>query len=169
MTRMRPEWAVLVVARPRVCHNKTTNAPTPSDRYGHQAGDVTLKRVARAALGQVHRPLDLLARYGGEEFAALLYDVDERQAREIAERMRLAVSSIAIEHRDSRAARVVTISIGVAAVQPSYGRTPLGALQLADEALYAAKVAGRNRVHLAAEADYLDLETGIFAQRAVGG
>jgi diguanylate cyclase (GGDEF)-like protein len=130
---------------------------------------VTLKRVARAALGQIHRPLDMLARYGGEEFAALLYDTDGRQAREIAERMRLAVSAIAIEHRDSRAARMVTISVGVAAIRPAYGRTPLGAVQLADEALYAAKVAGRNRVHLAAEADYSDLETGIFEQRTAEG
>jgi diguanylate cyclase (GGDEF)-like protein len=99
----------------------------------------------------------------------LLYDVDGRQALEVAERMRLAVSSIAIEHRDSRAARMVTISVGVAAIQPSHVRTPLGALQLADEALYAAKTLGRNRVHLAAEADYSDLETGVFEQRVAEG
>lgn len=140
-----------------------------NDRYGHQAGDATLRRVARAVQGQIHRPLDVLARYGGEEFAALLYDVDGRQALEVAERMRLAVSSIAIEHRDSRAARMVTISVGVAAIQPSCGRTPLGALQLADEALYAAKMQGRNRVHQAAEADYSDLETGVFEQRVAEG
>lgn len=140
-----------------------------NDRYGHQAGDATLHRVARAMQGQIHRPLDVLARYGGEEFAALLYDVDGRQALEVAERMRLAVSSIAIEHRDSRAARMVTISVGVAAIQPACGRTPLGALQLADEALYTAKTQGRNRVHLAADADYTELETGIFEQRVAEG
>ncbi len=78
----------------------------------------------------ISRPLDVLARYGGEEFAAILYDVDARQARDIAERMRLAVSAMSIEHRNSRAGRTVTVSIGVAAIQPRPERGPLGALQL---------------------------------------
>jgi diguanylate cyclase (GGDEF)-like protein len=133
-----------------------------NDRYGHQAGDATLRSVANALQAQICRPLDMLARYGGEEFAAILYDVEPQQAHEIAERMRHAVSAIAIEHRDSRAAPVVTISIGVAAVLPAAGRESRGALQLADEALYAAKVGGRNKVHLAADADYSGLDTGIF-------
>src|SRR5262249_55396704 len=60
-----------------------------NDLYGHQAGDVALQHVAKAVQAQIHRPLDLLSRYGGEEFAALLYDVDGPQARDIAERMRL--------------------------------------------------------------------------------
>lgn len=136
-----------------------------NDRYGHQAGDVALQQVAKAVQAQIHRPLDLLSRYGGEEFAALLYDIDAAQSRDIAERIRLAVSGLSIEHRGSRVARVVTISIGVAAIQPSAERGPLGALQLADEALYTAKVGGRNGVHLAAEADYSDLRTGVFVQR----
>ncbi len=139
-----------------------------NDRYGHQAGDVALQQVAKAVQAQIHRPLDLLSRYGGEEFAALLYDVNNAQAREVAERMRLAVSAMAIEHRGSRTARVVTVSIGVAAIQPLASRGPLGALQLADEALYAAKVRGRNNVHLAAETEYSDLETGVFAQQSFG-
>ena len=139
-----------------------------NDRYGHQAGDVTLRRVANALQAQISRPLDMLARYGGEEFAAILYDVERQQAHEIAERMRNAVSVIAIEHRDSRAARVVTISIGVAAILPAAEREPRGALQLADEALYAAKVGGRNKVHLAAEADYSGLDTGIFMPQLAG-
>ena len=140
-----------------------------NDRYGHQAGDVALQQVAKAVQAQIHRPLDLLSRYGGEEFAALLYDVNDAQAREVAERMRLAVSALAIEHRGSRTARVVTVSIGVASIQPLASRGPLGALQLADEALYAAKVRGRDNVHLAAESEYSDLETGVFAQQSFGG
>ena len=139
-----------------------------NDRYGHQAGDVALQQVAKAVQAQIHRPLDLLSRYGGEEFAALLYDVNNAQAREVAERMRLAVSALAIEHRGSRTARVVTVSIGVASIQPLASRGPLGALQLADEALYAAKVRGRDNVHLAAESEYSDLETGVFAQQSFG-
>jgi len=137
-----------------------------NDRYGHQAGDAALQQVAKAVQAQIHRPLDVLSRYGGEEFAALLYDVDAAHARDIAERIRLAVSALSIEHRGSSVARVVTISIGVAAVQPSADRGALGALQLADEALYTAKVGGRNSIHLAAESDYSDLRTGIFVQRS---
>lgn len=140
-----------------------------NDRYGHQAGDVALQQVAKAVQAQIHRPLDLLSRYGGEEFAALLYDFDGPQASDIAERMRRAVAAMSIEHRGSHVARVVTISVGVAAIQPSADRGPLGALQLADEALYAAKVGGRNSVHLAAESDYDDLRTGVFAQQSFAG
>jgi diguanylate cyclase (GGDEF)-like protein len=140
-----------------------------NDRYGHQAGDVALQQVAQAVQAQIHRPFDVLSRYGGEEFAALLYDIDAQRARDIAERMRLAVSTMAIEHRGSRVARVVTISIGVAAIQPVADRGPLGALQLADEALYAAKVRGRNRIHVAADSDYSDLRTGIFARGSFAG
>ena len=91
------------------------------------------------------------------------------RSRDIAERIRLAVSALSIEHRGSRVARVVTISIGVAAIQPSADRESLGALQLADEALYTAKVGGRNNVHLAAESDYSDLRTGVFVQRTFAG
>jgi diguanylate cyclase (GGDEF)-like protein len=136
-----------------------------NDRYGHQAGDVALQRVAQALQAQISRPLDMLSRYGGEEFAVLLYDIDGRQAREIAERMRLAVSALGLEHRGSRVARVVTISIGVAAIQPQSGRESLGALQLADETLYKAKVGGRNNVQVAAESEYDDLQTGVFMQQ----
>jgi diguanylate cyclase (GGDEF)-like protein len=136
-----------------------------NDRYGHQAGDTALQKVAATVQAQIARPLDLLSRYGGEEFAALLYDIDADSARDIAERMRMAVSDLAIEHRGSRDTRVVTISIGVAAVQPLAERGPLGALQLADEALYTAKVRGRNNVHLAAESDYSGLQTGVFAHQ----
>jgi diguanylate cyclase (GGDEF)-like protein len=139
-----------------------------NDRYGHQAGDATLQCVAEAVQAQVRGPLDMLARYGGEEFAVVLHDIGARQAGEIAERMRRAVSAMGIEHHGSRAARVVTISIGVAAIQPVAGRTPRGALQLADEALYAAKVQGRDKVHLAADSDYSDLRTGVFERRAAG-
>jgi diguanylate cyclase (GGDEF)-like protein len=140
-----------------------------NDRYGHQAGDVALQQVATAVQAQIHRPLDLLSRYGGEEFAALLYDIEAPQACDIAERMRRAVSALSIEHRGSRVARVVTISIGIAAIQPLADRGPFGALQLADQALYTAKVRGRNNVHVAAESDYSDLQTGVFAQQSFAG
>jgi len=134
-----------------------------NDRYGHQAGDQTLRRVAQTAQRFVRRPLDVLARYGGEEFAAILYDVDENQAKVIADRIRRAVAELAIEHRGSRTSAGVTISVGVAVIEPTPERNPRGALQLADQALYEAKVKGRNRIELMNDANHRMLVTGVFA------
>jgi diguanylate cyclase (GGDEF)-like protein len=135
-----------------------------NDKYGHQAGDQTLRRVAHTLQSFVRRPLDVIARYGGEEFAAILYDVDAQQARDAAERMRRAVSDLGIEHRGSRICSRVTISVGIAAIAPARRRKSRGALQLADEALYKAKTDGRNRVELMDETEYNVLITGVFAQ-----
>jgi diguanylate cyclase (GGDEF)-like protein len=107
--------------------------------------------------------MDLLARYGGEEFAAVLYDIEAGQAKDVAERICRAVAELAIEHRDSRTAVTVTISVGVAVVKASAQRNPRGALQLADQALYGAKVRGRNRVELMDDEEYRMLVTGVFA------
>ncbi|HET6628466.1 MAG TPA: diguanylate cyclase [Woeseiaceae bacterium] len=138
-----------------------------NDRYGHQAGDRALQRIAGTLETFACRPSDVLARYGGEEFAAILYDVDALQAHEVAERMRRAVSELAIEHAGSRTAGAVTVSVGVSAIAPVAERKARGALQLADQALYEAKRRGRNRVELMSEADYRMLVTGIFPQGAL--
>ena len=135
-----------------------------NDRYGHQAGDVALRRVAQLLQGLVTRPLDLLARYGGEEFTVLLYDVKHQEAEKLAERMRKGVAAMGLEHRDSRLGQIVTISLGVAIVEPSLERRARGALQLADEALYQAKTRGRNRVEVLAADAHKALETGVFAK-----
>jgi len=142
-----------------VDHFKTFN-----DRYGHQAGDQTLRHVAQEIQRFVSGPLDILARYGGEEFVAVLYDSDVDQASNVAEQMRGAVESLDIEHRGSRIASHVTISIGIAVVRPTTSRTPRGALQLADEALYTAKIKGRNRVELMTDVDHRMLVTGMFSR-----
>jgi diguanylate cyclase (GGDEF)-like protein len=153
--RERRRLAILLID---VDHFKAYN-----DRYGHLAGDEALRRVARALQAFVRRPLDLLARYGGEEFAVILYDVASRDAHEIATGMRRAVMTAAIEHRGSPTAEMVTISIGVAAIEPTLERDCRGALQLADQALYDAKMNGRNAVELMNDTDYLSLATGVFA------
>lgn len=137
-----------------------------NDRYGHQAGDQVLRRIAQTLQTFVHRPLDVLARYGGEEFAAVLYDVDGNQAVNVADRMRRAVEELNIEHRGSRTSSKVTISAGVALIQPTLERNSRGALQLADQALYEAKLKGRNRVQFMNEAEYRMLVTGIFSKEA---
>jgi diguanylate cyclase (GGDEF)-like protein len=140
-----------------------------NDLNGHQAGDRALRRVAQALQTFVSRPLDVLARYGGEEFAVILFDIDGHQAEVLAERMRRAVSELAIEHRGSRPDDVVTISVGVAVIEPSRERRSRGALQLADQALYEAKVRGRNRVEVMGRAAHRLLETGVFAKQSLAG
>jgi diguanylate cyclase (GGDEF)-like protein len=139
-----------------------------NDRYGHQAGDQALRRVAQHMQTFVRRPLDILARYGGEEFAAVLYGVDVEQAVKVADRIRSAVEELNIEHTGSRTSSAVTISVGAAVVQPTPARNPLGSLQLADQALYEAKLRGRNKLEVMSEEDYRALETGSFAHAAVG-
>jgi diguanylate cyclase (GGDEF)-like protein len=139
-----------------------------NDRYGHQAGDETLRRVAETLQYFVRRPLDVLARYGGEEFAVILYDTDAGYARDMAERMRRAVSALGIEHRGSRDYGTLTISIGIAVLEPTRERQPEGALQLADEALYAAKTSGRNKVELKDEDEHKLLVTGVFSKISRG-
>jgi diguanylate cyclase (GGDEF)-like protein len=135
-----------------------------NDRYGHQAGDVVLRKVAHAIQGCVRRPLDLVARYGGEEFTAILYDTDAGRTESAAERIRKAVEELAIEHRGSRVGSVLTISIGAAVIAPDPRRSPSGALQLADEALYRAKSNGRNRVEIMDDTEYRLLVTGVFSK-----
>jgi diguanylate cyclase (GGDEF)-like protein len=138
-----------------------------NDWAGHQAGDETLRLVAQTLQGFVTRPLDVLARYGGEEFALVSYGIDSNEAETLAERMRLAVRALAIKHEGATPGGSVTISIGVAVVEPSADRRARGALQLADQALYEAKVRGRNRVELLGDAAHRLLVTGVFAKYAV--
>ena len=135
-----------------------------NDRYGHQAGDAALRKVAQALQAGARRPLDFVARYGGEEFVAILYDTDGARVAIAAERVRKSIEALAVEHRASRSGSVLTVSIGVAVVAPEISRAPSGALQLADEALYRAKSKGRNRVEIMDEAEYRLLVTGVFSQ-----
>ncbi|MDP8984083.1 MAG: GGDEF domain-containing protein [Pseudomonadota bacterium] len=113
--------------------------------------------------GFTRRPLDIAARYGGEEFAAILYDLAPHHVMDIAQRLRESVQKLEVRPPDpDRAAANVTVSVGVAIVTPAIGRTPEGAVQLADEALYEAKAAGRNRVVLKGVEAYQALDTGAF-------
>jgi len=114
-----------------------------NDSYGHQTGDEVLKRVAAECQRNL-RGTDVFGRYGGEEFVCLLAESGPEDARRAAERMREAVA----DARWSLADRTVTATISVGlACRPSGAAETLDRLvQKADEALYAAKAAGRNRV-----------------------
>lgn len=127
-----------------VDHFKTFN-----DTYGHQAGDGCLRQVAAVLQSHATRPDDLAARYGGEEFALVLPRTDGAGCRLLAERIRAAVAQLAIPHAGSTTDAHVTISIGGTTVRPAGdGLTAPQVIDLADQALYAAKRAGRNRVRV---------------------
>ena len=89
---------------------------------------------------------DMVARIGGEEFGILLPDADEPTARMLAQRVRQAVVDCAIVHEHSKAAAVVTISIGLAVHLPHQTESFEDLFQEADQALYRAKANGRNQV-----------------------
>jgi diguanylate cyclase (GGDEF)-like protein len=133
-----------------------------NDTYGHQAGDVALRQVAQETQKFARRPLDIAARYGGEEFAVVLYDLPLPRVRETAERLRRAVEELRITRSSPADCPVVTVSVGVGVVCPTRERTPAGAIQLADEALYEAKRASRNCVTVKGLEDYEHLTTGSF-------
>lgn len=119
-----------------------------NDTRGHQAGDACLARVAQALDETVQRTTDLAARYGGEEFAVVLPSTDEAGARAVAEAIQSAVHSLAIPHDASRASDHVTFSIGCATIRPLPGELNGGSalIAAADQALYAAKGQGRDRI-----------------------
>jgi diguanylate cyclase (GGDEF)-like protein len=136
-----------------------------NDRYGHQAGDQALRRVAQVVQGFARRPLDIAARYGGEEFVIALFDLASDYVRETAEQLRKAIHGLSIMHEDSPTALYVTASVGVSIVTPGQDRSPEGAVQLADEALYSAKRTGRNSVAVV-DIDYALFNTGSFRRTA---
>jgi len=113
-----------------------------NDTHGHGVGDQVLREVA-AVLTEAARSSDFVIRYGGEEFLLLLHDADVTGAFLVAERIRAAMERREIATVDL--ALHVTMSFGVAAF-PGHGDTFADVVRMADQALYAAKAGGRNRV-----------------------
>lgn len=153
------EQAPLALLLIDIDHFKSYN-----DLCGHQAGDECLRRVARALTRSARRPLDVTARYGGEEFAIVLFDTRRQHVEELAQRIQKGIADLAIEHPGAPQRRV-TVSIGAACLQPVVGRSQFGFIQLADEALYAAKERGRNCV-VVMDKEYDRLSTGSFRKSA---
>ena len=117
-----------------------------NDHYGHQRGDQCLKEVAKALANEAKRPTDLAARYGGEEFAVILPGIDADGAGRVAERIREVVFELNIRHQGNEQDERVTLSIGSVCLKPGEDVTEAALIDMADEALYAAKECGRNQV-----------------------
>jgi diguanylate cyclase (GGDEF)-like protein len=129
-----------------------------NDAFGHLRGDEALKHVTACIHSNMHRPVDAGARYGGEEFAIILPGADAAGALRVAENIRRAVCMHGLPHPHSPAG-VLTVSIGLASMQPQPGDDVLSLVAAADAALYQAKGSGRNRTEQATcEAAYGDGE-----------
>lgn len=116
-----------------------------NDTYGHQAGDICLKAVSQS-LQQNTRAGDTVARYGGEEFAVVLPGTSRQGSLKVAEALRSAIRALALPHAASPP-KIVTASFGVATFGGlERGMTTATLLRAADDALYAAKSAGRDAV-----------------------
>jgi diguanylate cyclase (GGDEF)-like protein len=118
-----------------------------NDTYGHDAGDEVLRVLAKVAMAAGGK-LDIFARWGGEEFVAVLPEQDTDQARAAAESLRMTFERQDFTHTWSTRQIPFTVSIGVATRAPGE-RDFETVLKRADQALYAAKGNGRNRVEVA--------------------
>ena len=152
--RVQRNHQPLLIAQLDLDHFKHIN-----DTHGHDAGDQVLAAFARTVAGYI-RSTDILARWGGEEFVLLMVNTAADNGVALLERVRAAVQESVLVMATGASIRV-TVSIGVAQLQTGH-ETPIGLLRRADEALYAAKAQGRNRVVLA---DQTLLETTV----ATGG
>jgi diguanylate cyclase (GGDEF)-like protein len=125
-----------------VDHFKNVN-----DSFGHPAGDAVLKGIARFVSDMV-RASDIVARYGGEEFAVILPETRSREAVILAERMRRGIEAMEVGVGDE--VINVTVSLGICTYLGEETSDPKGVLiESADQALYAAKRNGRNRLMVA--------------------
>jgi diguanylate cyclase (GGDEF)-like protein len=111
-----------------------------NDTYGHLAGDKVLIKLSEFVATRIRRS-DILARWGGEEFAILLAETDAREALQFADKLRDSIANLAFDEIGS-----VTCSFGIAQIES--GMTVEEFISRADEALYRAKIGGRNRVEL---------------------
>lgn len=117
-----------------------------NDRFGHLAGDRVLVHVARIASATL-RAEDVFGRYGGEEFCVICRGIGQSQAAVLAERLRARIASTPIDHDGQAIA--VTASFGVATFPGVQADSATALVSAADDALYEAKEAGRNRVVVA--------------------
>ena len=117
-----------------------------NDTFGHQMGDECLRQVAAALRAKIKRPADLVARYGGEEFAIILPNTEVNGARLVAEQIQRNINELQIAHPQSMVKDTLTLSFGIASFVPQLEADASTLLAAADQALYAAKQQGRDRI-----------------------
>lgn len=117
-----------------------------NDKYGHQAGDEALKKVAIALKNVTKRAGDYTFRLGGEEFGILFISKSTDHAKEFAKNILDSIESLKIEHKDSLTSKHITVSIGLVSKQANTLKDENELYKYADEALYEAKEKGRNQV-----------------------
>ncbi len=116
-----------------------------NDRHGHPAGDAALRAVSELLAGSV-RKVDMVARVGGEEFMILLPRADLSEASMVAEKLRTTVAAADLPSSRDQPTGQLTVSLGVSELEPTDGEDGEALIRRADQALYASKHAGRNRV-----------------------
>jgi len=136
---------------------------TINDTYGHVVGDIVLRQLGERA-GSVLRAGDTLGRLGGEEFIALLPQTASREAILVAERLRVAIAALPLACFEVEGGIPVTVSVGVASY-PGDGVTSDVLLHKADQAMYCAKIEGRNQVRAASEAERLLSNGSLLSSR----
>jgi diguanylate cyclase (GGDEF)-like protein len=142
--RARRSGADLSVILLDVDHFKNYN-----DTYGHPAGDSVLQKLADVMQRATTRAGEVVARYGGEEFILILPGASASSALRTAERLRELVAEERIPHQSSGVAPYITVSQGIATVQPDADLEPMDLVKQVDDALYQAKDAGRNAIAVA--------------------
>ena len=124
-----------------------------NDNYGHLEGDKTLQDVAQKVSEQFSRSGDLVARFGGEEFiiVATLESGPESFISSL-EKLRESILDLKIEHKYSNASPYISVSIGVYHGVPGADDSPMGFIELADQAMYQAKLNGKNQLYVSSKA-----------------
>lgn len=120
-----------------------------NDTYGHIVGDRCLEMIAGTLKKSFKRAYDLPARYGGEEFAVIMPETNSNEANALAQRLMENIKALGITHESSPISDLVTVSIGIASIQPAAHFDPEYLVKAADKALYRAKESGRNRICIA--------------------
>lgn len=119
-----------------------------NDCYGHIEGDNCLQKIAHTLKTMVERAPDIVARYGGEEFVVILPDTNSQGAAVLARRICESVLRLALPHVESDTSEFVTISLGIASAADHVLTDDTQLVALADQALYQAKMNGRNRCEI---------------------
>jgi diguanylate cyclase (GGDEF)-like protein len=142
---LQQQWQQLIQEQETLClilcdvdHFKNYN-----DFYGHPAGDICLKQIAKT-IQECIKSSDLAARYGGEEFAIILPKTSLDGALRVAQRIQQKISQLQIPHERSKIKNYVTISMGITGKIPTPEQSFDSLIAIADEALYTAKNRGRN-------------------------